>query len=285
MNVKGIDVSAYQDDDFDTKGLAFVFIKATEGRTYVNPEQKAQAARARAAGCVVGFYHFLWPGNIEAQAAYFVERCASVEGDVLAVDWETTGSGTHASCAEKDLFIRTVKQLRPTHKVILYCNRDYWTTRDTTSYAGDGLWIADYVTPGKPRIKAKWLFHQYTSTPLDTNLGAFASKAALQEWATGKKAPARPSVSLKKVRAAAEYDPAKPGTPVSYEGVKTVEKALVDEGLLEERYADGHFGTLTVKAYAALQRRYGYSGDDADGIPGKASLTRLGKAHGFTVEA
>ena len=32
-----------------------------------------------------------------------------------------------------------------------------------------------------------------------------------------------------------------------------------------------------------LQKRYGYTGQMADGIPGVESLTRLGRAHGFAV--
>ena len=77
-----------------------------------------------------------------------------------------------------------MKELRPDHRVILYANRNYWLNVDTTSYAGDGLWIADYVTAGKPRIQAKWRFHQYTDDPLDKNVADFASKAALRDWAT-----------------------------------------------------------------------------------------------------
>ncbi|GHH80656.1 hydrolase [Streptomyces sulfonofaciens] len=179
----GVDVSSYQ-SSFDTDGMAFVFVKATEGRSYINPKQSAQAKKARDAGCVVGFYHFLWPGNIRAQAEYFVEECASVEEDLLAVDWEYTGEGTAAGNAEKDAFIREVKRLRPRHRVMLYCNRDFWLNRDTTSYAGDGLWIADHVTAGKPRIKAKWVIHQYSSTPLDKNVANFKTTGALREWAT-----------------------------------------------------------------------------------------------------
>ena len=81
------------------------------------------------------------------------------------------------------VFIRKVRQLRPNNRVLLYCNRHYWLNVDTTSYAGDGLWIADYVTAGKPRIKAKWRFHQYTDDPVDKDVADFASKAALREWA------------------------------------------------------------------------------------------------------
>jgi GH25 family lysozyme M1 (1,4-beta-N-acetylmuramidase) len=181
--LRGIDVSSYQSSSYATEGLSFVFVKATEGRSYVNPKLAAQTKRGRDAGLVVGFYHFLWPGNLTAQAEYFVGKAPERAGDILAVDWETTGDGTHATNAEKDSFIRKVKALRPDNRVILYCNRHYWLNVDTTSYAGDGLWIADYVTAGKPRIQAKWRFHQYTSDPLDKNVADFAGKAALRQWA------------------------------------------------------------------------------------------------------
>ncbi|GAA3816660.1 glycoside hydrolase family 25 protein [Streptomyces chiangmaiensis] len=183
--LRGVDISAYQSSSYDTDGLSFVFIKATEGRSYVNPKLTAQTKTARDADCVVGFYHFLWPGNIAAQADYFVGKAPEKAGDLLAVDWETTDDGTHASNAEKDQFIRRVKQLRPHNRVLLYASRHFWLNVDTTSYAGDGLWIADYVTAGKPRIKAKWLFHQYASDPVDKDVAAFADKAALREWARG----------------------------------------------------------------------------------------------------
>ncbi|MGW6355214.1 glycoside hydrolase family 25 protein [Streptomyces sp. NPDC055092] len=181
--LRGIDVSSYQ-STFDTEGQSFVFIKATEGRSYVNPRLTAQTKLARDGGCVVGFYHFLWPGNLTAQAEYFVSKAPEKAGDLLAVDWETTGEGTRASNAEKDRFIREVKRLRPHHRVLLYTNRNFWLNVDTTSYAGDGLWIADYTTAGKPRIKAAWKFHQYTDSPLDKDVAQFTSKGALRDWAT-----------------------------------------------------------------------------------------------------
>ena len=183
--LRGIDVSSYQSSSYDTTGLSFVFVKATEGRTYTNPKLAAQTRTAREAGLVVGFYHFLWPGNLTAQAEYFVAKAPERAGDILAVDWETTGEGTHATNAEKDRFLRTLKRLRPDHRVILYCNRHFWLSVDSTSYAADGLWIADYVTAGKPRIKAKWRFHQYTDNPIDKNVADFTSKAALKSWAEG----------------------------------------------------------------------------------------------------
>jgi hypothetical protein len=100
-------------------------------------------------------------------------------------------------------------------------------------------------------------------------------------------APSAPSVSLKRLRTAALSDPERSGSPVTYKGVAIVEAALVDRGLLEKPYSDGHYGTATVRAYARWQRSKeggSYRGDDADGIPGRASLTRLALQAGFKVE-
>jgi hypothetical protein len=97
--------------------------------------------------------------------------------------------------------------------------------------------------------------------------------------------PTAPTVSLARLIEAARKNPAAKGQPVTYSGVKTVEAALVNAGLLAKRYSDGHFGTTTIAAYAAWQRHLGYRGKDADGIPGKTSLTKLGDRYGFKVTA
>ncbi|MBD3931918.1 LysM peptidoglycan-binding domain-containing protein [Streptomyces chumphonensis] len=109
----------------------------------------------------------------------------------------------------------------------------------------------------------------------------------------GKTSPSRPPartvVDLSRLRAAAKTDPPKAGTPVSYAGTLVVELALVEDGLMERRYADGHFGSKSVHGYSLHQQRMGYRGTQpggaADGIPGWDSLTDLGDRHGFTVVA
>jgi hypothetical protein len=95
-------------------------------------------------------------------------------------------------------------------------------------------------------------------------------------------------VSLSKLVAAAKANPPAKGTPVTYAGVRTVENALVKAGLLSARLADGHFGSDTVRAYAAWQRSTAggrYTGASADGIPGLTSLRKLAAKYGFTVAA
>ncbi|MEV4559328.1 hypothetical protein AB0K51_20385 [Kitasatospora sp. NPDC049285] len=83
------------------------------------------------------------------------------------------------------------------------------------------------------------------------------------------------------VRAAAADPPAPQGAALFPEDVRPVEEALADKGLLDRAYVDGSFGTLTLGAYRRLQQSYGYSGADADGVPGATSLTRLGHESGL----
>jgi hypothetical protein len=99
--------------------------------------------------------------------------------------------------------------------------------------------------------------------------------------------PATPTVDLSNVIAAAKRDPGlRQGGTTHPDDVKIVEAALKAEGLLSAAYAsDGAFGSTTVAAYKAWQRKCRYSGSAADGIPGKASLEKLGAKRGFKVKA
>ncbi|MFI8853694.1 glycoside hydrolase family 25 protein [Streptomyces sp. NPDC053499] len=179
--IKGIDVSSYQPEQYDTRGLDFVVIKVTEGTSYTNPKWVAQRRTARRAGLVTGFYHFVRRGSMQQQVQYFLSKIRLAPGDFVVLDWEDG----HVSSADKDAWLRHIKSRRPDHRVLLYCNVDFWLNRDRSSYAGDGLWIAQYNgRPGEPSIQHPWLIHQYTSTPVDTNLAQFDSRQSMRAWAT-----------------------------------------------------------------------------------------------------
>ena len=94
-----------------------------------------------------------------------------------------------------------------------------------------------------------------------------------------------PAVNMEAVLKAAQIDPGRPGTGTtrgSKPSVLLVERALVKKGLLAKKLVDGSYGSSTIAAYAAWQRKLGYSGIGANGLPGKTSLTRLGSKR-FTV--
>jgi hypothetical protein len=92
-------------------------------------------------------------------------------------------------------------------------------------------------------------------------------------------ASAATTVDMEQVLLACQVDPPKSGTgttPGAQAHVLAVEQALKAKGLLAAAQTDGHYGTSTLDAYAAWQRSLGYSGLDANGVPGRTSLTELG---------
>lgn len=93
------------------------------------------------------------------------------------------------------------------------------------------------------------------------------------------------TVNLNNIIQAAHLDP--PGAQgfASHKAdVLPVEQALAQLHFLDPKYVDGSYGSLTIAAYKRYQESLHYSGNDADGIPGQASLTRLGSQTGlFTV--
>lgn len=96
---------------------------------------------------------------------------------------------------------------------------------------------------------------------------------------------ALPVVDMEATVEAAQIDPRRADssvTPGARASVLAVERALQAEHLLDARWVDGHFGTSTVAAYTRYQVSLGYSGIAANGLPGRTSLTRLGRGR-FTV--
>jgi hypothetical protein len=87
---------------------------------------------------------------------------------------------------------------------------------------------------------------------------------------------ARPAINMERLLIAAQLDQYRPGnrhTRGAVKSVKRVQRALRRRGI--RVVVDGNFGAQTMSGYAAWQRRLGYSGLDASGMPGETSLKRL----------
>lgn len=276
MTIRGIDVSNYQESNYSTAGYDFVVVKTTEGLSYVNPKHAAQVKRAREKGLVVGHYHFVREGNVKTQADYFLKHADAQSDEFLALDWEDP----QVSTAEKDEFLKYLKRKAGGRKVILYCNVDYWVNREKGSYAGDGLWIAQYNSkPGRPTIEDDWLIHQYTSAPepgvnLDVNVAKFESREAMAKWAGAKPAS--------KPKPAPKPAPAFPGRHHFRKGSKSQYVTQLGKQLVKKGY--GRFYKLGPgprwtdadrDAVKAFQKAQGWAGADADGYPGPLTWKRL----------
>lgn len=269
MTVYGIDVASYQPASYATAGLGFVWIKATEGTSYINPHHADQVVTGRKAHLGIGHYHFVRPGSMSAQADFFMHVSAPQPGDMLCLDWEDSG----VSNADKDTFLKYVQAKQPAHRSVLYCNRDFWFHHDSTSFAGDGLWIADPGAPaGHPRVQHPWIFHQYSEAGgLDRNVGNFEDEAHLLAWA--RKQPPPPP--------APHYQPFPGGgwftmgrrSPI----VAAMHDRLVAVGCGRYRTTSNKdlIGSGDVASYQAWQRKLGFSGAAATWPPGPTSWNKL----------
>ena len=87
---------------------------------------------------------------------------------------------------------------------------------------------------------------------------------------------AKPVINMERLLMAAQLDQYRPGnrkTAGAVRSVKRVQRQLRRRGF--NVAVDGNFGGQTANAYAGWQRRLGYSGLDASGMPGETSLKRL----------
>lgn len=97
-------------------------------------------------------------------------------------------------------------------------------------------------------------------------------------------AAALPAVDMALVEVAAQVEGRYGNQPELGDDPSTrlVQDALADRG--QTVTVDGWYGRGTTAAYAAYQRSLGYTGLDANGLPGSGSLTRLGEGR-FSVES
>ena len=113
-----VDISHWQENpDFAkmaSEGVIGVIHKATESTGYVDDDYAPRRPKAEAAGLLWGAYHFLRPGNMEAQARHFVETAGDI--DLLAADHEDPG----VSLDDLKTFLREVENLTGKKAVDLF---------------------------------------------------------------------------------------------------------------------------------------------------------------------
>lgn len=148
----GIDVSNHQGRiDWNKvakdENVQFVYIKATEGATYVSPTFEQNIQEARKAGMKVGCYHFLRATSyIHDQFRNFIEYCREDEQDLAPlIDIEVKGSWLDEEVADSvKLFADLLEEyygVRP----IIYTGTNFYNKYLSEEF-NDGyeLFIAKY---------------------------------------------------------------------------------------------------------------------------------------------
>lgn len=151
MTLLGIDVSHHQNLNpnlvraRDEDGIQFIFIKSTEGASFVDEDFGANLGRARAAGLLVAAYHYVRSdASAQAQVAN-VQRVVPLDCPVIP-DVEA-GSGTVSLVRDVVDRLRAAGYSVP----LLYLPRWYWQQLGSPPLAGlPPLWSSRYpdTVPG-----------------------------------------------------------------------------------------------------------------------------------------
>lgn len=168
--VRGIDVSRYQGRidwrDVEDDGVAFAFIKATEGLELVDPMFARNWREARKAGVVRGAYHFFRPNlSPERQARHFLRTVRLTDSDLPPVlDVEVTGGVSTATLRRRVRTWLRIVERETGKRPIVYTNARFGSQRLASGFGRHALWVAHYRPriPLIPRGWTRWTFWQYS---------------------------------------------------------------------------------------------------------------------------
>ncbi|WP_274424439.1 glycoside hydrolase family 25 protein [Chelativorans sp. YIM 93263] len=198
--VHGTDVAKYQGkvnwQHLRQAGIAFAFIKATEGGDRVDDMFHRNWREAKAAGIPRGAYHFFYfcRPAIE-QARWFIEhvpRDRSALPPVLDMEWNHLSPtcrkrpAPEIVRAEMRIFLNAVERhygKRP----IIYTSIDFFDRNDLRRFTGYEFWLRSVA--GHPDVKYgnhPWTFWQYTGTGIlpgvEGNVDINVFKGGTKAW-------------------------------------------------------------------------------------------------------
>ncbi|KAN0092645.1 glycoside hydrolase family 25 protein [Tylopilus felleus] len=182
---QGIDVSSYQPNinwgDVVTNGIQFVYIKATEGTSYISPTFNSQYTGATNAHLIRGAYHFAHPGSGSGadQANFFLKHGGGWSGDGItlpgAIDLESNPNGASCYGLSAADMVAWIEDFSNTYHAatsrypVFYTSRSWWNscTGSNGSFGNNNpLWVADWASQIGP-LPAGWSitsFWQYANS-------------------------------------------------------------------------------------------------------------------------
>ncbi|MDP4240680.1 MAG: GH25 family lysozyme [Bacteroidota bacterium] len=169
--ITGIDVSRHSGiidwNKIENQDISFVYIKATEGEDYLDPNYLSNVTAARKTNLMVGDYHFFRfnkPGK--TQAVNFLSHTRNFIGKLTpALDVEEWGNMPvikSETQIRKEIasFLNTVEKANGC-KMIIYTNVNSYNRYIKGQFPDNPIWICSF---NKNRIlpdKREWLFWQH----------------------------------------------------------------------------------------------------------------------------
>jgi len=168
-----IDVSRYQDargpidwQRVAAAGIRGVYVKATEGATYVNPSLADDFNGAAAAGLLVGVYHYLTHANAAEQAAHLVTTLAALDPTVAALPWALDVETGHDEIAGIACDMLAAAEPSLGEAAVYTYEHFQAALRSRPELGARRLWLAAYrasePVPGGPWAGQAWWGWQYS---------------------------------------------------------------------------------------------------------------------------
>ena len=165
----GIDVARYQGDiDWQTvskEKILFVYIKATEGKTYTDPKFHQNIEGAQKAGLKVGAYHFFrMTSGAREQFNHFYSQVGKYKLDLIPmIDVEKDDGKPKSQLQDSlDVFIKLVTQ-KYGKKPMIYGTQRSYNTYCAPKYNNLHLYIGRYGSNAPEIIgKGSYTIWQYS---------------------------------------------------------------------------------------------------------------------------
>ena len=177
MRLKGIDISHHNKHQFISNQLDFnkqdfIIVKATEGKSFVDPMWDEYMGVIDSLGKPYGLYHYARPENNDAiaEAKYFINTIKKDgEKGILVLDWE--GKATTFDIQWAIDWMNYVEHYYG-KKPLIYCSSWYTKKLKPVLANGNGLWVAHYTKANKPAIYTYpfYTIWQYSSSPYDKDI-------------------------------------------------------------------------------------------------------------------
>jgi len=168
--VKGVDVSHYQGDiDWEilsNQGIKFAFIKATEGKSFVDENYNLNYKNAIKTDLKIGAYHFFtYDTDGVLQAENFIKNVSKTENMLPpVVDIEFYGKEYTVERTKEQLHLM-LNKLEEFYekKPIIYTTHETYNWYIANDFKDNYIWIRDVFF--KPRLidNREWTFWQYTN--------------------------------------------------------------------------------------------------------------------------
>lgn len=153
--MNGIDVSGWQKGiNIDAVPADFVITKATQGKSYVNPDCDRVVQACKRLGKCWGFYHYIDGSGVEGEAQFFVNNCKNYFGEgVPCLDWESVQNSAWSNNDYLQRLVARVIELTGVPPLIYASASVYpWTIARANNC---GAWVAQYANNDKTGYQNK----------------------------------------------------------------------------------------------------------------------------------